>query len=50
MIRRHRSPRQPAATLLDIEPHLRTVCDHQDLTRLRSILQTHRKGRLEEVA
>ena len=39
-----------ATALLDIEPRLRKVCGHKRLTRLRTALQMHLKGCLEEVA
>ena len=38
-----------ATALLDIEPRLRKVCSKQ-LIRLRTALQTHLKGCLEQVA
>jgi transposase-like protein len=39
-----------ATALLDIEPRLHKVCGHRQLARLRTVLQTHLKGCLEEVA
>ncbi len=39
-----------AAALLDIEPRLGKVCGCKQLVRLRSALQTHPKGCLEQVA
>jgi transposase-like protein len=39
-----------AATLLDLEPRLRTVCGHAHLPRLRAALQTRLRGSLERVA
>ncbi len=39
-----------ATALLDIEPRLRKVCGCKQLVRLRTALQTHLKGCLEEVA
>lgn len=39
-----------ATALLDIEPRLRLVAGYQQLTRLRTALQTHLKGCLAEVA
>jgi transposase-like protein len=39
-----------ATALLDIEPRLRKVCGCRQLVRLRTALQTHLKGCLEQVA
>jgi len=39
-----------ATVLLDLEPRLHKVCGHRHLARLRTALQTHLKGGLEEVA
>jgi len=39
-----------ATALLDIEPRLHKVCGHKHLVRLRTALQTHLKGCLEQVA
>lgn len=39
-----------ATALLDIEPRLRKVCGCKQLARLRTALQTHLKGCLEQVA
>ena len=39
-----------AAALLEIEPRLRKVCGCKQLVRLRTALQTHLKGCLEQVA
>ena len=39
-----------ATALLDIEPRLHKVCGHRQLARLRTALQTHLKGSLEQVA
>ena len=39
-----------ATALLDIEPRLRKVCGCRQLARLRTALQTHLKGCLEQVA
>ncbi len=39
-----------ATALLDIEPRLRKVSGHKQLARLRTALQTHLKGCLEQVA